>query len=97
ENLALHDALPISQEQLYIENNGVIAIANAREGLTVWGSMQCPYYVQKALMTIFDLPPENVRIIQTETGGGFAGKEEYPSMIAAQAELLERKPGKPVT
>jgi len=85
-----------AQEQLYIENNGVIAIGNAREGLTVWGSMQCPYYVQKALMTIFDLPPEKVRIIQTETGGGFGGKEEYPSMIAAHAALLACKSGKPV-
>src|SRR6185503_796460 len=34
-----------AQEQLYIENNGVIAIANELEGVTVWGSMQCPYYV----------------------------------------------------
>src|SRR3989442_1133330 len=85
-----------AQEQLYIENNGVIAIGNAREGLTVWGSMQCPYYVQKALMTLFNLPPEKVRIIQTETGGGFGGKEEYPSMIAAHAALLAWKSGKPV-
>src|SRR5438132_2473859 len=85
-----------AQEQLYIENNGVIANANAREGLTVWGSLQCPYYVQKALMTIFDLPPQKVRIIQTETGGGFGGKEEYPSMIAAHAALLAWKSGKPV-
>ena len=28
-----------AQEQLYIENNGVIAIANEQEGVTVWGSM----------------------------------------------------------
>ena len=28
-----------AQEQLYIENNGVIAIANESEGVTVWGSM----------------------------------------------------------
>src|SRR5205814_1542300 len=48
------------------------------------------------LMTIFDLPPEKVRIIQTETGGGFGGKEEYPSMIAAHAALLAWKSGKPV-
>src|SRR5213593_4289947 len=47
-------------------------------------------------MTIFDLPPEKVRIIQTETGGGFGGKEEYPSMIAGHAALLACKSGKPV-
>ena len=32
-----------------------------------------------------DLPPEKVRVVQTETGGGFGGKEEYPSMIAGHA------------
>src|SRR6266567_1761124 len=85
-----------AQEQLYIENNGAIAIANAEEGVTVWGSMQCPYYVHKALIKLFGLPEAKVRVIQTETGGGFGGKEEYPSMIAGHAALLAWKSGKPV-
>src|SRR5260370_2277838 len=85
-----------SQEQLYIENQGMIAVANSREGVTVWGSLQCPYYVHKALVTLFGLPHEKIRVIQTETGGGFGGKEEYPSMIAAHASLLAWKSGKPV-
>src|ERR1700694_2888715 len=85
-----------AQEQLYIENNGAIAIANSDEGVTVWGSMQCPYYVHKALIKLFALPEDKVRVIQTETGGGFGGKEEYPSMIAGHAALLSLKSGKPV-
>jgi CO/xanthine dehydrogenase Mo-binding subunit len=85
-----------AQEQLYIETNGVIAIANADEGVTVWGSMQCPYYIHKALLKLFNLPQEKIRVIQTETGGGFGGKEEYPSMIAGHAALLALKSGKPV-
>ncbi|HEY0408175.1 MAG TPA: xanthine dehydrogenase family protein molybdopterin-binding subunit [Pyrinomonadaceae bacterium] len=85
-----------AQEQLYIENNGVIAIANTEEGVTVWGSMQCPYYVHKALLKLFNLPDDKVRVIQMETGGGFGGKEEYPSMIAGHAALLAWKAGKPV-
>ena len=85
-----------AQEQLYIENNGAIAIANPDDGVTVWGSMQCPYYVHKALLKLFDLPEEKIRVIQTETGGGFGGKEEYPSMIAGHAALLAWKSGKPV-
>src|SRR5262249_32262262 len=60
-----------AQEQLYIENNGAIAIASPGEGVTVWGSMQCPYYVHKALIKLFDLTEHQVRVIQTETGGGF--------------------------
>ena len=85
-----------AQEQLYIENNGAIAVANPNEGVTVWGSMQCPYYIHKALIKLFGLPEEKIRVIQTETGGGFGGKEEYPSMIAGHAALLAWKSGKPV-
>jgi CO/xanthine dehydrogenase Mo-binding subunit len=85
-----------AQEQLYIETNGVIAEASAASGVVVRGSMQCPYYVHKALVKLFDLPEDKVRVIQTETGGGFGGKEEYPSMIAGHAALLAWKSGRPV-
>src|SRR5437588_6873018 len=85
-----------AQEQLYIEPNGAIAIANANDGVTVWGSMQCPYYIHKALLKLFGLPEEKIRVIQTETGGGFGGKEEYPSMISGHAALLAWKSGQPV-
>ena len=85
-----------AQEQLYIEPNGVIAQASAGGSLTIWGSMQCPFYVHKALVALTGLPPENVRVIQAETGGAFGGKEEYPSMIAGHASLLAMKSGRPV-
>ena len=85
-----------AQEQLYLEPNGMIALANPTDGVTVWGSMQCPYYVHKALMTLFGLPGNKVRIIQTETGGGFGGKEDYPSLIAGHAALLAWKTGRPI-
>jgi CO/xanthine dehydrogenase Mo-binding subunit len=85
-----------AQEQLYIEPNGMIATANAADGVTVWGSMQCPYYIHKALRALFNLPADKVRVVQMETGGGFGGKEEYPSIIACHAALLAWKSGKPV-
>ncbi len=85
-----------AQEQLYIENNGMIAAFDLQQGLTVWGSLQCPYYIHKALMKLCNLPADRVRVVQMETGGAFGGKEEYPSMIAAHAALLAMKSGKPV-
>ena len=85
-----------AQEQLYIENNGMIAAFDAAQGITVWGSLQCPYYIHKALMALCNLPADRVRVVQMETGGAFGGKEEYPSMIAAHAALLAIKSGKPV-
>jgi CO/xanthine dehydrogenase Mo-binding subunit len=85
-----------AQEQLYIEPQGMIAEWDAHHGLTIRGSLQCPYYIHKALVTLFGLPNEQVRVVQMETGGGFGGKEEYPSMIAAHAALLAMKSGRPV-
>ena len=85
-----------AQEQLYIENNGMIAAFDPQQGLTVWGSMQCPYYVHKSLVKLFNLPAERVRVVQTETGGAFGGKEDYPSMIAGHAALLAMKSRRPV-
>ena len=85
-----------AQEHLYIENNGVIAEYNAAEGVTVWGSLQCPYYVHKSLMAVFGLPEDMVRVVQTETGGAFGGKEDFPSVIGSHAALLAMKAGRPV-
>jgi len=85
-----------AQEHLYIENNGMIAEWSAESGVTVWGSLQCPFYVHKSLLAVFNLPEDKVRVIQTETGGAFGGKEDYPSTLAAHAALLAMKSGHPV-
>ncbi len=81
------------QEQLYIEPNGVVAVPE-NGGVTLYGSLQCPYYVHRALTVLLNLPAEKVRVVQTETGGGFGGKEEYPSMIAGHAALMAMKSGR---
>ena len=85
-----------AQEHLYIENNGMIAEWSQTHGITVWGSLQCPYYVHKSLLAVLDLPEDKVRVIQTETGGAFGGKEDYPSTLAAHAALLAMKSRQPV-
>jgi CO/xanthine dehydrogenase Mo-binding subunit len=84
------------QEQLYVETNGMIAVPEPDGGVTVFGSLQCPYYVHKALVRLLGLAPDRVRVVQCETGGGFGGKEEYPSMIAGHAALLALKSRRPV-
>ena len=85
-----------AQEQLYIEPQGMIAQTTPDGGITVRGSLQCPYYVHTALVKLFGTAPHKVRVVQMDTGGGFGGKEEYPSLIAAHAALLARKSGRPV-
>src|SRR5262249_45841764 len=84
-----------AQEHVYIEPNGVVAVPEPG-GIALYGSLQCPYYVLKALKVLLAGAVQQIHVIQTETGGGFGGKEEYPSMIAAHACLLARKSGRPV-
>ncbi|HEX3429112.1 MAG TPA: xanthine dehydrogenase family protein molybdopterin-binding subunit [Candidatus Limnocylindrales bacterium] len=84
------------QEQLYIENNAMIAVPRDDGGVAVHGSLQCPYYIHKAMKRSLRLSDEQARVVQAETGGGFGGKEEYPSIVALHAALLARKTGKPV-
>jgi CO/xanthine dehydrogenase Mo-binding subunit len=84
------------QEQLYIENNAMIAAPTEGGGVTVTGSLQCPYYLHAALKRGLGLDDEAARVVQAETGGGFGGKEEFPSVIGLHAALLARKAQRPV-
>ncbi len=84
-----------SQEHVYLETQGMRAHVDG-DVVVIQGSMQCPYYVLKALKPMLARDESEIRIIQTPTGGGFGGKEEYPSMIAGHAALLALKSGRPV-
>lgn len=95
-----------AQEHVYLEPQGMVAWVeqsgdregDIREGdiLVVQGSMQCPYYVVDALTHAFGRDRDRVRVVQTATGGGFGGKEEFPSNVALHAALLAIKAKRPV-
>lgn len=88
-----------AQEHLYLEPQGMLAeVTPGPEGprVTVWGSLQCPFYVRPSLAGLLGLPPERVRVVQAETGGAFGGKEDHPSLVAGHAALLAWKAGRPV-
>ncbi|HON44859.1 MAG TPA: xanthine dehydrogenase family protein molybdopterin-binding subunit [Planctomycetota bacterium] len=80
-----------AQEHAYIEPQGVVACASPEQGVTVWGSIQCPYYVHKGMVKLFHLPEDKVRIVFAFTGGAFGGKEDYPTNLAGYAALLSWK------
>lgn len=84
------------QEQLYIENQAMIAIPRPDGGVTIQGSMQCPYYIHEAMRKALGMSGDLAIVVQAETGGGFGGKEEYPSIVALHAALLSLKCHKPV-
>lgn len=84
------------QEQFYIEPQGVIAEYTGGK-ITIFGSIQCPYYVKNAVMYCLGFASERVRIVQVTTGGAFGGKEDYPSLLAGQAACAAIKAQKPVS
>jgi len=70
------------QEHLYLETQSLVA-AWENDKIVIYGSLQCPYYVKKAVCTVLGCPETMVRVVQTPTGGGFGGKEDYPEVIGA--------------
>jgi CO/xanthine dehydrogenase Mo-binding subunit len=84
------------QEHAYIEPQAMMAIPYPDGSIEIRGSMQCPFYVRKAITTILGLPESKVRVIQTATGGAFGGKEDVPSLLACQVALPAWKLKRPV-
>jgi CO/xanthine dehydrogenase Mo-binding subunit len=84
------------QEHAYLEPNGIIALPDGSGGLVVHGSMESPFYVQKAVASALGLGLHRVRVVQSVTGGGFGGKEETPCLPGAHAALLSASSGAPV-
>jgi CO/xanthine dehydrogenase Mo-binding subunit len=84
------------QEQLYIENQGLVVFPEKDGSILIEGSMQCPYFPVHELNDCLKLPPEKIHARQTPVGGAFGGKEEYPTMLAGYAALPALKSGKPV-
>ena len=83
------------QEQAYLETNGVIAsFENGK--MKIRGSLQCPYYIHGAVARVTGLDPKDISIKQEITGGGFGGKEDFPSILASQAAVATYHCKKPV-
>ena len=83
------------QEQAYLETQGMIAYPHDGR-MTVRGSMQCPYYIKGAVSKALGYEDKDVQIIQDVTGGGFGGKEAFPSILACQIAVAAKKANKPV-
>lgn len=84
------------QEQAYLETQGMLVYFDEENRITCVGSMQCPWYVHRAVMRSCGLPTEKVRVIQPAVGGAFGGKEHYPSLLASQLATALLKIKKPI-
>lgn len=84
------------QEQAYIETQGIIVYYDETGKMTLTGSMQCPFYIKRAVMRTLGLKDDQVRVIQPAVGGAFGGKEHYPSLTGAQLATASYKIHKPI-
>ena len=74
------------QEQAYLETEAALAYPT-QDGITVLGSLQCPFAVEKAVKIVLGKTVPTVRIILAPTGGAFGGKEDAPDEVCARAAL----------
>lgn len=84
------------QEHYYLEPQGCIAERTPEGGISIVGSIQCPFYIQKAVAKALDLPFSKVKVTQAPTGGAFGGKEDVPSEVCARAALAALRLDQPV-
>ncbi len=80
---------------------GTVAVGSRAAGegtagdhLTVWTTTQGAFGIRDQLVALLPLPVAQVRVIPTEVGGGFGGKNTMYVELAAS--ILSRKAGKPV-
>lgn len=64
------------------------------ERVTLYVSHQAPYYLQKILPKVLDIPPQALRVVVPYVGGGFGGKlDPFPDTIcAAKLSMITGKP-----
>lgn len=84
------------QEHAYLEPQGCLAAPEPTGGMRLYSSTQCPFYVRGAAARVLSQPLSAIRVLQTPTGGGFGGKEDYPNEVAACAAVLAQRSGRPV-
>lgn len=84
------------QDQTYLETQAMIAEPEKEGKMYVHGSMQCAYYVHNAVERVLGCGPEGIHVYQDVTGGGFGGKEAFPSILGAQVAVAAHKVQAPV-
>ena len=83
------------QEHIYLEPQGCVADWEDNK-IIVYASMQCPFYIKKAIVHALGCEQEDVQVRQPHTGGAFGGKEHYPDVLATAAAIAVRKLKRPV-
>jgi carbon-monoxide dehydrogenase large subunit len=76
-----------------VEPRGVLAVPDARGGISVWASTQVPHWLQRTLAEAWSAPAHRIRVVAPDVGGGFGTKcSIYPEdvLVPAVARYLRR-------
>jgi CO/xanthine dehydrogenase Mo-binding subunit len=84
-------------EHAYLEVEGAVANPDADGTITIWVCAQIPFLTRNNVAAMLNVPPEQVRLINTNAGGGFGGKsDDMASDISCRAALLAHLTKRPV-
>lgn len=86
------NTVPVHQS--YLEPHAATATWGADGTLTIYASTQGIFAAREQVATLLQYPMSKIKVIPTEVGGGFGGKN--PTYVETPAALLSRKTGRPV-
>jgi CO/xanthine dehydrogenase Mo-binding subunit len=77
--------------QFAIEPHGFMAAPDG-DGIVIWSTVQHPFWLQKIMAKVLNLPLAKLRIYAPDLGGGFGGKQQpkYEPLVAYMAMRLGR-------
>lgn len=78
-----------------MEPHATLACPQLDGSMTVWSSTQVPYYLQRTLAVVLEMPEILIRVIKPALGGGFGAKSEV-CPLEVIAAVLAKKAGAPV-
>ncbi len=82
-------------EHAFLEPECSVAVPGADGRITVYVGSQIPFEDRRQVAEALGLPESRVRVVHTETGGTFGGKEDIAGQIhAALAAWVTRRPVK---
>ena len=70
------------------------AAAPDEDGITIWSTIQHPYWLQRVIANLLGLPLSKVRVVAPDPGGAFGGKQhpKYEPLVA----FMALRAGRPV-
>jgi aerobic carbon-monoxide dehydrogenase large subunit len=78
-----------------METRGLIAQPQGDGSLTIWGATKVPHYNRRVLAQMLRMPPDRIRMLSGDAGGGFGVRGElYPEDVLVA--LLAFRMGRPV-